>query len=239
MRTTQIRHPGLKALLGAGMFALATNAALAGDAKSVLSTNCGSCHALVKPEPDSVERVLTRKAPDLFYAGLKFNRPWLVDWLQSPSRLRPGGAVLRTALKAGEAGSADVIDQAKLSEHPKVSAADASALADALLELGAGTDLVRKGAFQPPQGGMSSASLLFGKLRGCGACHTTQSGAGGMSGVELGTAGDRLQADFIYEYIKNPRKFEPHGWMPSLELTDADAQKLTAFVVGQKKGGAK
>ena len=54
---------------------------------------CASCHSLSGPAPSTFEGVLNRKAPDLFYAGSKFNRPWLVTWLQKPAVIRSAGVM--------------------------------------------------------------------------------------------------------------------------------------------------
>jgi mono/diheme cytochrome c family protein len=72
--------------------------------------------------------------------------------------------------------------------------------------------------------------MFFVKLRGCGACHQSKPGVGGFSGPELYTAGARLQPDFIYAYIKDPQKIDPHIWMPTLALSEPDLQRLTSYI---------
>jgi hypothetical protein len=78
--------------------------------------------------------------------------------------------------------------------------------------------------------------MFFGKLRGCSACHSIKPGDGGASGPELGTAGERLQPDYILSYIKDPQKFDPKVWMPKQELSEQDLQRLTGYLVQMKKG---
>src|SRR3546814_6228355 len=56
-----------------------------------LTSQCASCHALTRPADTTVEHLWNRKGPDLWYAGDKFNREWLVGWLQNPTTIRPGG----------------------------------------------------------------------------------------------------------------------------------------------------
>ena len=65
------------------------SAAAAQDGATLAAERCASCHNLAGPAPATFEVVLDRKAPDLFYAGSKFNRPWLVKWLQNPTVIRP------------------------------------------------------------------------------------------------------------------------------------------------------
>jgi mono/diheme cytochrome c family protein len=227
-----------KHLLAAAFLAVAASGVMAANGADLLKNQCVACHAVTKPADAGVERVLTRKGADLYYAGVKFNKDWLVTWLQNPTVIRQGGAMFANVVQAGAPGAPDTIDQSKLQPHPKLSAADAAAAVDALMAL-APADLVTKGAFKNEAPNASMAALLFNKLRGCASCHSAKTGAGGVSGPELYTAGDRLQPDYVVEYIRDPQKFDPHVWMPKLDLTDADVQKLTAYVTTLKQGGPK
>lgn len=230
----QLRLLAACAALGA---ALPLSGWAAGGA-DILKNQCISCHAVAKPQGRTVEQLLERKGPDLYYAGVKFNKEWLTSWLQNPTVIRPAGPMYSRAVKPGAGGSADVVDAAALQPHPKLGADDAAAAATALMELGLQDGLVQKGAFKnDPPGGM--AALLFNKLRGCASCHSAKPGGGGASGPELYTAGARLQADYVVEFVNNPQKFDPKVWMPHLNLTNADIQKLTAYLMTLKEGGAK
>lgn len=218
--------------------AVGTGSATAAGGAELLKSQCIACHAMSRPGDASAERLLSRKGPDLHYAGSKFNKEWLVSWLQSPTVLRPGGAMFLNALKAGDQGSPDIFDASKVSPHPKLSAVDAAVAADALMAMTA-DDLVGKGAYKGEPLNASMASLLFNKLRGCASCHSAKAGVGGTSGPELLSAADRLQPDYVVEYIRNPQKFDPHVWMPKLDLTDADVQKLTGYLNTLKQGAGK
>ncbi|MFQ5444530.1 MAG: hypothetical protein ACE5EK_07930, partial [Nitrospinales bacterium] len=58
---------------------------------------------------------------------------------------------------------------------------------------------------------------------------------GGISGPSLVDAGNRLQPDWIYNWLKTPRRFEPKGRMPILNLDDETAVLLTKFLETLKK----
>jgi mono/diheme cytochrome c family protein len=206
----------------------------------VLQSQCASCHALTKPADASLDRLLARKGPDLYYAGIKFNKEWLVRWLENPTVIRPAGVMYRNVVKpSGAPGTPDVIDASQVPAHMKLSAGDAATVADALMALGPELGLVQKGAFKQEPANVTMASLLFNKLRGCSSCHAAKAGGAPHSGPELSSAGDRLQGDYVAEYIRDPQKFDPHIWMPKLELTDADIQKLTGYLMTLKQAGAK
>lgn len=95
----------------------------AADAASAIPGDCAACHALTKPDNPTVERLWSRKGPDLWYAGDKFNRDWLVNWLQNPSPIRPGGVLWFKHAKAGD--PRDTLDAAAIEKHPPVDAATA------------------------------------------------------------------------------------------------------------------
>lgn len=201
----------------------------AGTGQEVLKQQCIACHAVAKPDKLTLDRLWERKGPDLHYAGLKFNRDWLVAWLQNPTVIRSYGTVAPKVAKGADGKGPDTIDPAAVAAHPKLSAADAAAAADALMALRP-EGMVEKGAFKNEPVNASFASMLFSKLRGCTSCHSSKPNAGGISGPELYTAGDRLQPDYVVAYVKDPHKFDPHVWMPRLELNDADVQKLAGYI---------
>ncbi|HYE48292.1 MAG TPA: hypothetical protein VEB20_01790 [Azospirillaceae bacterium] len=204
---------------------LAASPALAGDA--ALPDGCAACHALEKPTGDALGHVTGRNGPDLHYAGSKFKRDWLVDWLQKPETIRPGGAFFMNAAKPG--APRDVLDPAKLAKHPVLTRAEAEKAADALMAKTA-PDLVPPGGAKGEKPNERMAQMSFGKLRGCSACHQATPGEGGVSGPELHSAGRRLQPDFIAAYIRDPQKIDPRVWMPSVAISEPDVQKLTGWL---------
>jgi len=212
----------------AALAALPAEAEVAAD----LNAQCGSCHALEKPAAPSVQRLWDRRGPDLWYAGDKFNRDWLVGWLQHPTPIRPGGVFWRKLAKPGD--PRDTIDTSALPAHPAVDAERAGAVADALLKL-KGDGLVTAGAFNATGANLQMGQLAFTKLRGCSSCHQDKPGSGGLSGPSLADAGHRLQADYVLAYTKDPQKFDRFVWMPRSALSDQDLQRLTAYITSLGK----
>lgn len=222
--------PLAAALLAAlGLGALASSSAQAAD---LLSQQCVACHAIAKPADASLERMLDRKGPDLYYAGNKFNKAWLQVWLQNPTVIRAGGVMFVNSVKGSSDHTVDTIDAAKVPAHMKLSSADAATAADLLMALKV-DGLVTASAFknEPPN---SMAPMLFSKLRGCTSCHAAKPGGTPASGPELYSAGDRLQPDFVMAFTANPQKFDAHTWMPTLGLTEADLQKITGHIATLK-----
>lgn len=179
--------------------------------------NCRGCHPIPGlPEPRKV-------APMLDYAGSKFRREWLVDFLKNPHTLRPAGYLL---------GWQSRMPDFRLSEE------EARAIADYLMTLtypGLPDGVVKEEkALSPFE--RFQAGKLFEKTNGCIACHQVRNRrgevVGGRSGPDLSEAGKRLQGDFIYGFIRAPRAFEPQGKMVVFGdfLSDKDARALAEYL---------
>jgi mono/diheme cytochrome c family protein len=70
---------------------------------------------------------------------------------------------------------------------------------------------------------------LYENKYGCNGCHNL-SGEGGKIGPALDRAGFRLNASWIYRWLKNPQAMDAHTRMPALGLSDADAKAVTMYV---------
>ena len=95
-------------------------------------------------------------------------------------------------------------------------------------------------------GDVAAGRTLF-TAKGCIACHTAQGaqGATGTIGPNLNGIGDpakrptltdggRNTPEHIREWIKNPQQLKPGTMMPNLQLTDKEADDLTAFLLTLK-----
>jgi cytochrome c2 len=202
-----------------------------------LDKNCVSCHALTKPTDTSLDRLWTRKGPDLWYSGNKFKEDWLSNWLQDPKPIRPAGYPYFNTIKQGP--DHDEPDPSKIAPHPKLDKAQAVAAAAALMALKGPADLSPADRFKGDIAGAKMGALSFKKLRGCQACHQGEDGQGGLSGPELTDAGARLQPDFMASYMADPQRFDPHIWMPTLNLSDQDVQRLTGYLTTLGAGDKK
>ncbi len=221
---------GAAVLLMTGL-PLAANA----DGASDVQAQCAGCHALSHDYAAAplVERA-DRKGPPLDYAGNKFQRAWLVSWLQNPTRIRPAGEFPAAHVKSGADG--DTVDPSTLIKHPAVPAAQAEAMADYLMTLKPFDNLIKAEAYQPGTIAKRMGQMNFGKFKGCDACHQDAPGEGGLSGPELYTAWQRLQPAFIASYMGNPVAWDPHTLMPKGDLNAASVKKIADYlkVIGEK-----
>ncbi len=89
------------------------------------------------------------------------------------------------------------------------------------------------------QGGNPAHGKELVETVGCKGCHvvgddTRMRDRRGMSydiAPELTRASSKLDPDWVFEWIKNPRQFRPTTRMPSLRLTDQEARDIVAYLM--------
>ncbi|MCL4486025.1 MAG: cytochrome C [Nitrospirae bacterium] len=201
---------------------------------ALLKTRCASCHNLTGPAPASLHTLWARKGPDMFYAGNKYRKSWLVSWLRHPVRIRPAGMFYADHIKPGP--KRDMIDESTLKPHMALSAADAKLAAEALMTLRAHDDLIAREKVPPGSISKTMGALVFDKFLGCIACHRIEPDYGGLSGPELFTAGDRLRSRFMASYIRSPQAWDPKIWMPNKHVSDSRIIQLVHYLQSLSKG---
>ena len=93
-------------------------------------------------------------------------------------------------------------------------------------------------------GGNAERGKALVETIGCKGCHvvgddTRMRDARGYSydiAPELSRAASKLDPDWIYEWIKNPRQYRPETKMPSLRLTDQEARDIVAYLTTMRDG---
>lgn len=206
----------------------------ASEGKKIFSDKgCSGCHSVVGPEKFiPVNERSKLKGPSLWYAGSKFNQGYLAKWLAKPSPFR---GVIYGTMKRGK------------TPHPSLSLDDARKVGPYLESL---RDSDMPEGIIPqwkkiPHRVLRRARILFQKKQPCYACHRVKIRKtvyrqpiqlGGFSGPHLIDAGHRLRPDFIVAFLKNPKRYNPNGRMPSYgdkaftRLVEEDLVALAAYI---------
>ncbi|MFQ5432970.1 MAG: c-type cytochrome, partial [Nitrospinota bacterium] len=191
----------------------------------VAKNKCGSCHKMKGPAVTTIAEVMKRKAPDLFYAGSKFNKDWLVGFLQKPTKIRPAGTVYRNNIKPD--GDKDLIVEPPKCAS-KLSAGDAGAVADYLMTLKDSS--MKTGVFKKGKFSKARAKILMFKKAACNACHTFPKKGGGVSCPTFEGIGARLNPDWMYSFIKDPKHWDPKIWMAKGEYDEKSMQLMVNYL---------
>ncbi|MBI5286863.1 MAG: c-type cytochrome [Deltaproteobacteria bacterium] len=196
----------------------------AGDGKAIFDAKkCGDCHLTAGPNTDKTfADKLKRKGTDLWFAGSKYKKEWLVEWMKNPVTIRPM--------------EYNSIEKKNPGNHPKLSAEESRDVADYLMALKSKD--VAGGVIQEGMGGIQG-KIVFEKKQGCFGCHQIKKAGkvtGGLTGPSLAEAGKRLNGDWIYAYLKDPKPLIPVKRMPIYAgiLTDADMKAVAGYLTTLK-----
>lgn len=189
-------------------------------AKELIQQACVQCHRL----EGQAESRFNLRAPDLIWAGSKYQRPWLIRWLTGKEApLYAKG--YRWDLSEGPV------------KHPVVSEADANAIADYFerhnkdprVKVGA-FDLAKVSKFEVTFGGMAY------KAHACLGCHTIEENGkiiGGPQSAALQHAGQRYNMDWLYRFGQNPQDFIIHTGEFLADATDPQLRAVIGFLAAQ------
>ena len=174
---------------------------------------CFSCHRINGRGSDL--------APDLTWEGSAVQGKWLEDFLRNPNTLRP--ALIRR--------------MPKFNLKPD----EITTLADYIMTVYQTPAIDRDSL---PNSGYSGGDIEHGKQLfyskyACQSCHIVDVKADkGYIGPTLTEVGSRLNAAWIYYWLKNPQALRPGTIEPNRNMPDEDARAMTAFLASQK-GSAK
>ena len=184
----------------------------------MVNAQCVGCHRISgQPMPRS-----TKKAPDLIWAGNKYQRPWLVSWLQHPKeKLYPVGYDFNVTRKG---------------PHRSLTAVEAEQVADFLETLK--DPRVKEQVMRPATPEELARGKQLYREHACQNCHWTPASTkrgytGGTSSTSLLNAGNRLQAEWMYQFNSNPDDFVPESgaYIPNPPLPEKDIFAITAYIM--------
>ena len=194
---------------------------LAGQ-RMMRDNQCYACHEIKGMEG------LPKKAPQLNSLDRKTTPEWTYDWLKDPWRFRPTTKMPNFLLPDSEAAAitAFLFRLAKSSEYQNT-------------------------ASSVPDGNSRKGGQLMAEV-GCYGCHSTEGmyAAGDPAlelikneakasrwrhGPDLTRIGSKTDAEWIYNWIRDPKHYWSGSRMPSLRLTETEAADVTAFLMSHRE----
>jgi cbb3-type cytochrome oxidase cytochrome c subunit len=186
---------------------------------------CEACHKMVGPSAQTIDEILERKAPELFYAGSKYKKDWLVEYMQNPTQNWPAGVVYLNFIE--HIDGQDKIGKTDQCES-KLSLKEARPVADYLMTLK--DKNMKTGQFKEQKISTFLVELTMQKQNGCHACHIFPGKGGGVSGPTFERIGQKLNPDWIYSFLKNPQYWDPRVWMPNNDFGERTLQLITNYL---------
>jgi len=185
------------------------NAAL--GEKIFRALNCAACHQhnTIEPDPNFA-------APELSQEPVRVKSEWLENYLRHPVAIRPFGY---------RPGDGSRMPDFRLSDD------EAATVARFLFPNKGPATLSESGALSTFSA-VKIAKLMTEKFS-CTGCHQLN-GKGGKIGPDLTGVGARLQPEYIYQVIKNPRQINPKTIMPKAPLSDEMIRSIATFLAMQR-----
>jgi len=174
---------------------------------------CAACHDAAGMLPAKGEGMpeLAQDAPIFDEIGAKYREPWLAHWISDPHAIRPGGLMPRV-----------------FATHPGEIVQEAADLAAYFAAANPMPEAKPIDETFIPEGG-----ALFANL-GCIACHS-------KPGIEepdpkgripLGHLKGKWHPAALTAWLKDPAKNYQWNRMPHFRLSDEEAARLTAYLIG-------
>jgi len=180
--------------------------------KIFLTQNCVACHRHV-----TFSFLAIKNAPDLSNEGDRVKKEWLDSYLKAPKAIRPFGFY---------PGSGGRMPDFGLTE------AEVAALSDYLQK----QNRVAGATFRPRKlsaFAMNKAQTLLKEKLSCLGCHQLGND-GGRIGPDLSSLKQRLQPDFVYQFIQNPTAHQPETVMPKILLPPKTLDLIANFLLQQE-----
>ncbi len=179
---------------------------------------CTTCHRIEGP-PTARRH---KRAPDLIWAGNKYNPMWLEAWLQHPKqRLYPLGYDYNPKRK---------------NPHLALSADKARAVTQYLSTLI--DSRIPEGTMRAGTAEQIRRGEQLYQDHACSNCHWTPANTrrgftGAKSSTSLLKMGNRLKADWVYRFNLNPNDFVPESgaYIPKPPLPQEDIYAITSYMM--------
>jgi mono/diheme cytochrome c family protein/predicted nucleic acid-binding Zn-ribbon protein len=175
---------------------------------------CLNCHKI-----EGLKMEGWKVGPDLQNVKSKLSREWMIRWLQDPKVFRPS-TQMPAIFHLSNASSAE--------DRERNNAAIESIVAY-LMENSGTVELPDL----PAQGNAQEGERLIKDL-GCLGCHSAAGVNANSFGPELSNLGSKVSAQWLYQWIKNPKHVSKDTRMPNFRLTDQEAADITAYLVAQR-----
>jgi len=202
---------------------------------------CHACHKidnwrfanLQKPGP-SLDGIAEKTTPE-----------WAFRWIANPSRFRPTTRMPSFFYQRNMVGPA--VPPAERAQNVKYQDAEIHSIVTYLF-----AKSTRRQWPAPSTAGDAAHGKELVESIGCMACHIAQDTIKEESGVvrvarrddfplerhfgfNLTGVGTKTNPNWIFNWVKNPKNYDPSAPMPSLRLSDQEAADITAYLISLQK----
>ena len=194
----------------------------------ILQYGCFGCHKI--PGYEAARKV----GPDLGTVSGKLTQDWVKKWLADPKDFKSEARMPKFWYNSNNTGVINGID------WDKRNVVEINAVTGYLFSKSEPQTLPAKNA----NGNVARGKELV-ESRGCFGCHSVgpieetpnRTQTRRRHGYNLASQGSKVSANWIANWVQDPRRVWPESKMPSLRLTDSEVADVAAYLSSQKNPG--
>ena len=184
---------------------------------------CYACH-----KTKGFENV-RKPGPILTKIDSKLSKDWVKTWIRNPRAVKQTTWMPRIWYNSNSSAPADAVRNE----------VEINAVADYLF---ANTEKYETAVKNPPRGDAKDGEKIV-KSIGCQGCHVVGEGSREVAGPHrtfgqpLENIGNKTTYEWVFNWVRDPKHYNPATFMPNLRLTDAQAADVAAYLMTLKQNG--
>ena len=172
---------------------------------------------------------LRKPGPTLTHIGSKLSEDWVKNWIRNPKAVKPTTWMPRVWYNSNSNSPEDAVRN-----EVEINATVAYLFAN-------DTDFKPQTA-NPPRGDATRGEQIV-KSIGCLGCHVldektrVEAGPHRTFGQPLQNIGNKTSYEWLFDWVRDPKHYNPATYMPDLRLTDAQVADVATFLTTLKQAG--
>src|SRR4051794_22745066 len=182
---------------------------------------CYACH-----KTKGFDTNIRKPGPILTKIDSKLSQDWVKNWIRNPRAVKPTTWMPRFWYNSNNSGPDDV---------PR-NEAEIAAIAAYLF---ANSDKHEFAVKTPPRGDAKNGEQIVKDI-GCQGCHVVGEGSREAAGPRrtfgqpLENIGNKTNYEWVYNWVRDPKHYNPATYMPNLRLTDGQVADVATYLIGLK-----
>jgi mono/diheme cytochrome c family protein len=182
---------------------------------------CYACH-----KTKGFDTNMRKPGPILTKIESKLTEDWVKNWIRNPRAVKPTTWMPRFWYNSNNSSPEDAVRNE----------AEINGIAAYLF---ANTEPHEFAVKNPPRGDAKSGEKIV-KGIGCQGCHVVGEGSREAAGPRrtfgqpLENIGNKTSYEWVYNWVRDPKHYNPGTYMPNLRLTDSQVADVATYLVGLK-----
>jgi mono/diheme cytochrome c family protein len=172
---------------------------------------------------------LRKPGPTLTHIGSKLSEDWVKTWIRNPKAVKPTTWMPRVWYNSN-------------SNSPEDAARNEVEINATVAYLFANDTDFKPQTASPPRGDAARGEQIVRSI-GCLGCHVldektrVEAGPHRTFGQPLQNIGNKTSYEWLFDWVRDPKHYNPETYMPDLRLTDAQVADVATFLTTLKQAG--